>query len=99
MWQSFVVLALSLTAGPLASPALAADVADATGRHVTVPDKIVRVMPAGPPASVLLYVLAPDKMVGWTNAPSPAAKEFLVPPARDLAAGSPGAATPPMSRS
>jgi iron complex transport system substrate-binding protein len=84
MWQLFVVLALSLV-GPLAGPARAADVADATGRHVAVPDRISRVMPAGPPASALLYVLAPDKMVGWTNAPPAAAKEFLAAPARDLA--------------
>jgi iron complex transport system substrate-binding protein len=83
MWQIFVVLAL-LLAGPLGGSASAADVADATGRHVAVPDTIARVMPAGPPASVLLYVLAPEKMVGWTVAPGAAAKEFLAPPARDL---------------
>jgi len=82
MRQLFVVLALSLFAGPVS----AAEVTDATGRHVAVADRIARVIPAGPPASVLLYVLAPDKMVGWTVAPNPAAREFLAPPARDLAA-------------
>ena len=35
---------------------------------------------------MLLYVLAPDKMVGWTAAPGAAAREFLAPPARDLPA-------------
>ena len=39
---------------------------------------------AGPPASVLVYVLAPDTMVGWIRLPTPAEKEFLVAPARDL---------------
>ena len=39
---------------------------------------------AGPPASVLVYVLAPEAMVGWIRQPSPAEKEFLAAPARDL---------------
>lgn len=84
MRQIAVLPLLLLAIWRLPSSALAAEAIDATGRHVTVPDRIMRVMPAGPPASVLLYVLAPEKMVGWTNAPNPAAKEFLVPPARDL---------------
>jgi iron complex transport system substrate-binding protein len=82
MWQLFVVVGLSLLAGPLS----AAEVTDATGRHITVADRIARVMPAGPPAAVVLYVLAPDKMVGWTAAPRPDEREFLTPPARDLGA-------------
>jgi iron complex transport system substrate-binding protein len=81
MRQMLVVLALLL-----AGPAAAADVVDATGRHVAVPDTVARVMPAGPPASVLLYVLAPEKMIGWTVASPAAAKKFLAAPARDLPA-------------
>lgn len=38
---------------------------DSVGRSVTVPATIERVFAAGPPASVLIYVLAPDKLVGW----------------------------------
>lgn len=59
---------------------------DAAGRTVEVPDRIERVLAAGPPASVLLYVLSPEKMVGWVRAPSAEEKEFLAEPYRDLPA-------------
>lgn len=59
---------------------------DVAGRQVEVPDKVSRVLAAGPPASVLLYTLAPAKMVGWVAAPSPAEKPFLAPSVRDLPA-------------
>jgi iron complex transport system substrate-binding protein len=57
---------------------------DATGRTITVPDRVERVMAAGPNAAVPLYVLAPDKMVGWPSAPRPNEREFILPAARDL---------------
>src|SRR5689334_21624355 len=50
------VLALGLVTVSLSAPAR--PVTDATGRQVDVPDRVERVYPAGPPASVLLYVLA-----------------------------------------
>ena len=74
----------------LARPALAQSrseiraVGDSAKRSVTLPAKIERVFVGGPPASVLAYVLAPDAMVGWIRQPSPAEKEFLAAPARDL---------------
>jgi iron complex transport system substrate-binding protein len=68
----------------LAGPAWARPVVDATGRSVEVPDRIERVMPAGPPAAVLLYTLVPDKMIGWPHALKPAAKSLLERPAADL---------------
>jgi iron complex transport system substrate-binding protein len=80
MWQLFVILIVSVLTGPLA----AAEVEDATGRKVAVADHIERVMAAGPPASVVLYVLAPEKMIGWTAPPRPTEKPFLLPSARDL---------------
>lgn len=46
----------------------AAGVADATGRTLPVPDKVQRVFPAGPPAAILLYTLAPDLLLGWPRA-------------------------------
>ena len=61
------------------TPASARSVVDATGRTVEIPDRIERVMPAGPPAAVLLYTLAPEKMIGWPHLPSPAAKNLLGP--------------------
>jgi iron complex transport system substrate-binding protein len=37
-----------------------------------------------PSASVVLYVLAPEKMIGWTQAPRPNEKPLLLPQVRDL---------------
>ena len=41
-------------------------------------------MPAGQPAAVLLYTLAPEKMIGWPHSPNPAAKSLLGPSFADL---------------
>jgi iron complex transport system substrate-binding protein len=81
MWRLSAVLitVMAFLAGPVA----AAEVEDATGRK-TVPDHVERVMAAGPPATVVLYVLAPEKMIGWTAPPRPNEKPFLLPAVRDL---------------
>lgn len=76
-----------LGAGLLARPSFAQSgrvMVDSAGRKVTLPAHINRVFVAGPPASVLAYTLARDAMVGWVRTPSPAEKEFLAAPARDL---------------
>ena len=76
-----------LGAGLLARPTFAQatrTMVDSAGRKVTLPASIERVFVAGPPASVLAYTLARDAMVGWVRTPSPAEKEFLATPARDL---------------
>lgn len=57
--------------------AFAGEVVNSTGRSVLLPDKIARVLPAGPPAAVLLEVLAPDLMVGWPGPLSDDAKALL----------------------
>jgi iron complex transport system substrate-binding protein len=80
MWQLFICAVLSL----ISLPASAAQIEDSAGRVVTIPDRIERVMAAGPPAAVLLYVLAPEKMIGWTTVPRPNEREFLLPAVRDL---------------
>jgi iron complex transport system substrate-binding protein len=54
-----------------------AELQDATGRSIRIPDQPLRVLPAGPPAAVLLAALAPDLMLGWPHAPSPAARTWL----------------------
>jgi iron complex transport system substrate-binding protein len=68
-------------AATLATPfsGFAASITDATGRTVTGPDKITRVYPAGPPATVEIYTLAPDLLIGWIEPPAPEAREFLLP--------------------
>jgi iron complex transport system substrate-binding protein len=57
-------------AAALAAPriARAATVKDATGRELQIPAKVERVFPAGPPAAILLYTLAPDLLLGWPRA-------------------------------
>jgi iron complex transport system substrate-binding protein len=51
---------------------------------VEIPRRVTRVLAAGPPASILLYTLAPEKMIGWVRAPRPAEKEFLADAVREL---------------
>ncbi len=57
---------------------------DGAGRTVEVPERIERVMAAGPPASVLLYALAPDRMAGWVMKLSDEARPFIGERWRDL---------------
>lgn len=49
-------------------PGHAVTVTDATGRALEVPDTVERVFPAGPPAAILLYTLAPGMLLGWPRA-------------------------------
>lgn len=71
---------LGASAALAAMPAVGQDaVVDAAGRKVAVPASVGRVFPAGPPAAILLYTLAPDLLLGWTNARSEAERAFLLP--------------------
>jgi iron complex transport system substrate-binding protein len=85
MVRPFPSVALAGLALLLAASAAAADpathgVVDGAGRTVQVPAKVERVFAAGPPASVILYTLAPEKLLGWTRAPRPDEQAFM--PAR-----------------
>jgi iron complex transport system substrate-binding protein len=64
---------------------VAAGIVDATGRSVEVPERIARVLPAGPPAAILLAALAPDLMLGWTSPVLDNARALLAPEAAKLA--------------
>jgi iron complex transport system substrate-binding protein len=66
------------------APVFARSITDSAGRTVEVPEKITRVFAAGPPASTLLYVVAPETMIGWARSPRDAEKPFLLPSVRDL---------------
>jgi iron complex transport system substrate-binding protein len=68
----------------LLTAATAREVIDSAGRKVEVPDRIERIMAAGPPASVLVYMLAPEKMIGWNLKPREAELAFLAPMVRNL---------------
>lgn len=69
----------------LASPAVAGQsVADSAGRSVALPDRISRIFAAGGPASVAVYALRPDALVGWPRALREEEKPFVLPGVRDL---------------
>lgn len=78
---------LALLLAVLSFPVDARIVTDSAGRSVEIPDRITRVFAAGPPASVLLYVLAPEKMIGWVRAPRESEKPFLLPARRQQRCG------------
>lgn len=59
--------------------ARAATVTDGAGRSVPVPARVERVFPAGPPAAIFLYTLAPELLLGWPRANRPQEREFLLP--------------------
>src|ERR1700749_20256 len=50
------------------SAARANSVTDAAGRTIQIPETVKRVFPAGPPAALMLYTLAPDLLLGWPRA-------------------------------
>ena len=60
------------------APALA-QVVDGAGRKVAIPANVERVYAAGPPASMLVFAIAPDKLVGWTRAFRPDEAAFVAP--------------------
>ena len=59
-WMTVLLLLL------LAGSGRAAGFVDAVERYVVVPDRIGRVMTANPAADVLVFVLAPEKLMGWS---------------------------------
>jgi iron complex transport system substrate-binding protein len=64
----------------LAGVAPAADtrsVTDSAGRRAEVPARVERVYAAGGPATIFLYTLAPEKMLGWNRPLSPEERAFV----------------------
>ena len=57
----------------------AATVVDSSGRSVPVPARVERVFPAGPPAAIMLYTLAPDLLLGWPRANRPQECAYMLP--------------------
>ena len=54
-------------------------VTDAAQRAVAVPATVARVFPAGPPAAITLYTLAPTLLLGWPRANRADECEFMLP--------------------
>lgn len=62
----------------LAAPAARASLfVDSAGRRVALPDRIERIMPAGPASAVFVYVVVPDKLIGWPQPLSRAQRALL----------------------
>ena len=76
----FLVLLFSL----LVVPAHARTVIDSAGRSVEVPDEVNTVFAAGPPASVLVYVMKPAALTGWPRALRAEEVDYVAEPFRDL---------------
>jgi iron complex transport system substrate-binding protein len=68
-----------LTALPLRAQPATRRVSDSAGRSVAVPPRVQRVFPAGPPAAIWLYTLAPEALLGWPRANRPEEIEYLLP--------------------
>jgi iron complex transport system substrate-binding protein len=57
---------------------------DAAGRRVELPDRVERIYAAGPPASILVFAVAPGKLIGWTSAWREAERPFIAKRYADL---------------
>ena len=76
MRELLALLALTLALGSAAN-AVAREVIDSAGRAVDVPAKVERVYAAGPPASMMVFAIAPDQLLGWTRAMTPEEAAYL----------------------
>jgi iron complex transport system substrate-binding protein len=61
-------------------------VTDAAGRKVEIPARVERIYAAGPPAGILVFAIAPDKLIGWTSAWREAERPFIAKQYADLPA-------------
>ena len=59
-------------------------VRDSAGRVVEVPNRVERVFAAGPPASILVYALKPEALLGWPRALRDYEKPYIAVPWREL---------------
>ncbi|WP_299654510.1 iron ABC transporter substrate-binding protein [uncultured Jannaschia sp.] len=75
---------LVLILAPLALPAQARTITDSAGRVVEIPDEVNTVFAAGPPASILVYVMKPEALTGWPRVLRPEEREYIAEPYRDL---------------
>ena len=79
----------SASAGDLAKPTEAASpqnlqkgtrsFTDSAGRTVEIPEKLEKIAITGPTAQIVLFALAPEKLVGIANSWDETAKEFFAP--------------------
>ncbi len=75
--RSAFAISAAMLSGRAGAQTAVHTVRDGVGRSVPLPGRVGRVLPAGSPASILLWSLAPDLMTGWVRRPSPAELAFL----------------------
>lgn len=59
-------------------------IVDMAGREVELPEQINKVFSTNPPASILLYTLDPDLLIGWNHQLGDAEKKFMLPQYSEL---------------
>lgn len=68
----------------LALPAQARTITDSAGRVVEIPEEVNTVFAAGPPASILVYIMKPEALTGWPRALRPEERDYIAAPYRDI---------------
>jgi iron complex transport system substrate-binding protein len=82
--RRFVTAMLAAAAMPGLASAQRRVIVDGAGRRVEVPSQVRRVFAAGGPASIFVYTLAPDALLGWTRAPTEEERRWLPPKYAEL---------------
>jgi iron complex transport system substrate-binding protein len=75
---------LLLVLSMLALPAQARTIIDSAGRSVDIPEEVNTVFAAGPPASILVYIMKPEALTGWPRALRPEERDYIAEPYRDI---------------
>lgn len=60
------------------------EITDMAGRTVTLPAEITSVFPTAPAAAIFLYMVAPDKLLGWNYALNDAERSIILEQYHDL---------------
>jgi iron complex transport system substrate-binding protein len=88
--QLLALIMLGAAAACLASPAAAKGptrmVEDSAGRRIQVPARVERVFAAGAPATILVYAVAPDRLLGWVRPLSAKERQWVPEPYASLPA-------------
>ena len=66
-------------APPMPGEALAVDYVDDTGRTLSIPAEITRIAVTGPMSQIVLFALAPEKLVATANKWDPGAEAYFAP--------------------
>ncbi|HSD41626.1 MAG TPA: hypothetical protein VLD36_07140 [Burkholderiales bacterium] len=82
--RRFLAGLAALPFAPVARAQARREIVDGAGRKVAIPARVERVYAAGPPASVLAFAVAPDKLLGWTSPFRDYERPFVAPRYADL---------------